>query len=146
MIIINLKEYDSLVKKVWQLVVDRVIERWLKKSIIFFEWESKRETPVDTGKLRTTYKTEFWKNYWKVLNYSRYGIYLHEWSKPHWVPIKAIEWWAKRHNINPYLVARSISKKWVKARLWITRALEKNKNEPQKIFQEEVQNLLDKLK
>lgn len=146
MITIDLKDYNKLVKKVWQFVVDKVIERGLKKSITFLEWEAKRKTPVDTGKLRNTYKSEYGKNYGKLLNFSKYWYWIHEGTKPHWVPIKAIEEWAKRHNIPPYLVARGISKKWVKARLWITKTLEKNKNEPQKIFQEEVQNLLDKFK
>ena len=32
-------------------------------------------------------------------------------SKPHYPPIKALEGWAKRHDINPYVVQQAIGKK-----------------------------------
>ena len=145
MITIDLKQYEDITKRVWRVVVDKLIQRWIRKSILFFERELKIETPVDTWKLRNTYKQEYGKNFWKVLNYSKYWYDLHEWTPPHKVPISVIEWWAKRHGVSPYAVAKSIAKNGTKARLWITKTLEKYQGEPQKIFDEEVQNLLSKL-
>ena len=44
----------------------------------------------------------------------RYAIFVEKDTRPHWPPIAAITPWALRHNMEPYLVARSIAKKGTK--------------------------------
>ncbi|KKK86974.1 hypothetical protein LCGC14_2757880 [marine sediment metagenome] len=44
-----------------------------------------------------------------------HSIYAHEGTKPHWPPVDAVRGWAERHGIEPFLVARAISKKGTKA-------------------------------
>ncbi len=39
----------------------------------------------------------------------KYAIFVEENTRPHWPPIAAITPWARRHGIEPFLVARAIS-------------------------------------
>jgi hypothetical protein len=54
-----------------------------------------------------------------------YPIFVHEGTKPHFPPVSAIAPWAQRHNINPFVLARSIAQKGTKPNPWLERAVDK---------------------
>ena len=61
--------------------VARWLNKWIKKSIFFLEWESIAETPVDQGILWNSYKTNFKNLFWELFNVRDYWIFVHEWTK-----------------------------------------------------------------
>lgn len=94
---------------------------------------AKRRCPADTGRLRQSIR-------WQVRSEGKtitaligtdvaYAIFVHEGTKPHWPPLKAMQPWAKRHgfpegNAGAYLVAGKIAAQGTKARPFLKEALE----------------------
>lgn len=99
----------------------------LQKSAIVVENEAKRLAPVDTGRLRASHHhwldggaVPLWA---KIGPNASYARYVHDGTRPHWPPVAAIAGWARRQGIEPFLVARAISKRGTKARPWLKNAV-----------------------
>jgi len=60
----------------------------IKKSIYEIEKEAKPRTPVVTGRLRSSYQTEFRPLYGSLSPMVNYAIYVHEGTKPHIISVK----------------------------------------------------------
>ena len=92
--------------------------------------KSKEHAPVDTGALRRSIKYTRVKNTGRITNKVRifasapHASFVHgnpnkkfrmsepfNRTRPHFPPVKALTGWAKRHGMNPYLVANSIAQK-----------------------------------
>jgi len=116
MLNIQIKNLDEFLKKFWELDVKKTLNTSVKKSVIFLEWEAKKETPIDTWLLRNSYETFFSSLKWKLVNTRKYWVYVHEWTK-------YIRW-------NPFM----------------TRAAEKSENKVNLIFNKEVNKMLNSLK
>jgi len=82
-------------------------------------------TPVDTNILRNSILNRTIGLTATIRPHVSYADAVHEGTKPHWPPIKAIEPWARRHKISPFAVARAISKKGTKARPFMQWALDR---------------------
>jgi hypothetical protein len=52
------------------------------------------------------------------------GIYVHQGTKPHWAPVKALRGWALRHGIDPFALQRSIAKKGTRPNPWFEEAVD----------------------
>jgi len=74
------------------------------------------KTPIDTGKLKRAiaFKVERKRQgVWQLdlhAGDTKYAIFVERGTRPHWPPISALEEWAKRHGIPPFLVARAIAR------------------------------------
>ncbi len=103
------------------------LRRWIRKGIIVLEGASKKETPVNTGTLRNSYRSRFEGIEGELVNTAKYAYWVHEGRKA-WIapPSEPIAYWAKRKGINApiFLLTRSIAKKWTKAQPFFTRAVE----------------------
>jgi HK97 gp10 family phage protein len=64
----------------------------------------------------------------------RYGLYVERGTRPHWPPVAAVSGWARRHGINPFLVARSIARKGTRAQPFMGPALDRNRARIIEIF------------
>lgn len=89
----------------------------LNKAGFIIEARAKEMVPVDRGFLKgdiqvTEINTK--RMFVKVGTGFPHAQYMEFGSEPHMPPIKAIEKWAKRHNIPPWAVAMSIKKKGIK--------------------------------
>ena len=92
--------------------------------------KSKVHAPVDTGALRRSIKYTRVKpqgripNKTKVFATAKHATFVHgnpekrfrmsepfNRTRPHFPPVKALTGWAKRHGMNPYVVANSIAQK-----------------------------------
>jgi hypothetical protein len=76
---------------------------------------AKSKTPVDRGDVKAGIKVIREKDGRSVVATAEHSIYVHEGTRPHWPPIDAVRGWAQRHNMEPYLVALSISRSGTKA-------------------------------
>lgn len=72
---------DDFFKKVWQLAFTKTLNKSIKKAITTVERDSKINTPVDTGILRNSYQTDFTDLKWELRNYRDYWLYVHEWTR-----------------------------------------------------------------
>ena len=87
---------------------------------------AKQNAPKDTGVLVNRIDVEAQPLKVIVASKANYSVYVHEGTKPHYPPIDKIKGWSKRHGINPYLVARGISKNGTKANPFMKDALEES--------------------
>lgn len=67
---------DEFLKKIWELSVQKVLNKSIKKSIFTLEREAKLVTPVDTWLLRNSYETNFENLEWRLRNFREYGVYV----------------------------------------------------------------------
>lgn len=79
---------EEVLKKIWNIKTQKVLNTWIKKSIILAQRKAQIETPVDKGILRNSYRTEFKNLEWKLFNTKKYWIFVHEGTKPHEIRIK----------------------------------------------------------
>ena len=79
---------------------------------------------TDTGRMARSVGFRWEGTAGTVYTTSRYGGFVDKGTKPHWPPLRAIEGWAKRHGIPPFLVARAIARKGTPRTDWLTGAFE----------------------
>lgn len=111
-------------------VVESEIKRAMNRSVQRVLADVKRETPVDTGRLRSsiTGRTEGSGAEIRgiVGTNVKYAAYVEFGTRPHWPPIKALEVWARRHGTTAYQVALGIARHGTRAREMFRKGLESN--------------------
>lgn len=117
-----LRRFDEMPAKV---VAE--LDRAIRTSALAIEGLAKKELGRgkggwDTGRLASSIMSRYGPLHAEVGPSANYAIYLHQGTRPHWVPISKIGPWAKRHGLNPYAVQRSIAKKGTKANPFMDRA------------------------
>lgn len=97
------------------------LRQFLTRSVVLLEGEVKKETPVDTGRLRAsiTHKVEPFRAI--VGTNVTYAPHVEFGTKPHWPPLAAMQPWAQRHGFpagrqGAFLVARAIARRGTRAR------------------------------
>lgn len=96
--------------------------------------DAKKNVPVDSGQLKSSLTADVRvegmgsRRVMGVVGTNKsYGPYVEMGTKPHWPPLKAVETWARRHGISPFLVARSIATKGTKAVKFLQRSFDDNR-------------------
>lgn len=95
----------------------------------------------DTGRMASSIIPSFMPFKAEISPHTKYAIYVHQGTSPHWVPIAALAPWARRHGINPYAVQRSIAKKGTKANPFMDRAAVESQDGVFKIFLDAIANI-----
>lgn len=95
-------------------IVKESIDPAIRKAILTIQARAIPHIPTDSGFLRNSNMPFFSSLKGTLENRSPYAIFVHEGTRPHFPPIHAIERWADRHGINPFVVARAISRKGTK--------------------------------
>ena len=114
----GLKELTDALKK-WPQISIKHIDDGIKKSLYEIEREAKPRTPVDTGRLMTSYRTDLMPLHGEIGPTANYAAAVHEGTKAHWPPWgpgTALALWATHKGMNAFLVARSISRKGTKGK------------------------------
>lgn len=78
MLEINVNNIDDLKKNLNKINFKNSLKKASGRSLIYLEWEAKKETPIDTWVLRNSYEIDnntFW--YWKLNNFREYAEYVH---------------------------------------------------------------------
>jgi len=117
----------------------------LAKTIKVIEAEAKKEAPADRGTLRSKIVSKSSGLKGAVEARTDYAVYVHEGTRPHFPPISAVEGWARRHGIEPFLVARAISRKGTKAHPFFEIAFDKAKHRINSLFNKLGKNLEAKI-
>jgi hypothetical protein len=124
------------------------IEQALKDASALIWRLTIEKAPASTGTLRKSINRDLFPTYAKVYPTVKYGIYVHEGTRPHFPPIielkpgGSIYRWAQKKGLNPYAVARAIARKGTKAQPWMADIAENQKAEVERIFLEQLNKLV----
>lgn len=135
------KQLKQITEKFWSDVVQDMLDRSIKKSVILLERYAIQETPTDQWRLRNDFHTEFRKSFGRLFNPTHYAIYVHEWTRPHYAPIDKLRWRADRHGIPVWKLWLSIARKWTKANPFMDRAVEQWEKQVDEIFGKEIDKM-----
>jgi hypothetical protein len=136
MIVVQLQSLDDVIaafRRAPALVIGE-LNQAIHVSALVVQRMARKEAPADRGILRNSIKISFRPLSATVAPSgasAKYAVPVHEGSKPHFPPIKALtgkeealDLWARRHGIPAWAVARSIARKGTKANPFMQRAAE----------------------
>lgn len=136
---IKIEGLDELVSAVKDApeIVGSQIAKAIAKSILEVQREAMQRVPVDTGILRSSFRSALSMLKGELFVDADYAVYVHEGTRPHWPPFgagSALEGWSQRHGIEPFLVARSIAMRGTKAQPFLKEGLEASTDNINKHF------------
>ncbi len=119
-------------------------------------WEKiKLGTPTSTGTLAKSISRELTPTYARIYPTLKYGLFLHEGTKPHWIPKSELEpggsmyrWFQKRgitDKRHQYMIVRSIARKGTKANPWAAKAAEENEGKAIAAFERALDQIVSGL-
>lgn len=120
MLEININGKKELIEKIGKVndaIKDKIVMN-MRISTMMIKQRARELVPVDTGALRrsirdVTRATD--KSVTGIVGTTMpYGAGVEFGTKPHWPPPGALDKWARKRGLNPYLVARAIAKKGTK--------------------------------
>ena len=141
----NEKQLEQIYETFWSEAVQWILDRSIKKSIILLQRYAIQEAPTDQGRLRNDFHTELKKSFGRLFNPTRYAIYVHEWTRPHFAPIDKLQGWADRHGIPVGALRRSIARKGTKANPFMDRAVDQWEKQVDEIFSKEIDNFFNEI-
>lgn len=104
-----------------------------------------KEAPQHDGALSRSITTTTTTYTAKVYPKAKYAIFVEKGTRPHFPPINAIEKWANDHGINPYVLAKSISKKGTKANPFVKNTSDKYSKQAGKVGSRVMARELEKI-
>lgn len=130
----------------------------MERAVLVVERDAKKNAPVDTGRLRSsiTHAVQTTSAFMPRLQgivgtsvmYAPYqelgtGVFVGE--SPYFPPPSALAGWARRHGMNPYLVARAIFEKGgLEPQRYLGKALEDNEQKIFEILGDGIQSMIRK--
>jgi hypothetical protein len=109
------------------------------------------KAPTSTGTLKKSINRDLFPTYAKIYPTVKYGIYVHEGTRPHWPPLIELKpggslyRWAQKKGIPVFLVARAIARKGTKAQPWMANIADNQKDAVEQIFLNELAKVVEKL-
>lgn len=119
-------------------------------------WEKVQTTaPQATGTLQKSIKRDLLPTYARIYPTLKYGLYVHEGTRPHWIPKAELlpggtmyRWFQKKgitDKGHQFAILRSIARKGTKANPWAARALEDNKDKAFAAFERSLDKIVQEL-
>lgn len=126
---VKVEGVEQLIRKASPELVAKPLRQFFEKAALYIEGQAKRNSPVDTGRLRAsiTHSVDsmavpLWG---KVMTDVFYAPFVEYGTRPHFPPPRALEVWAGRHGFpGPFLVCRAIARRGTKASKFMRRAWE----------------------
>jgi hypothetical protein len=121
------------------------LHRALTRSGLIIQRISRQEAPTDVGRLRNSISIRNgWNSSVAVGPTTNYAVAVHEGTKPHMPPVKALELWARRHGFDSaWPVALAIKRRGTKANRYMDRAATKGTDDVQREFDKAVDRILE---
>lgn len=145
---VQVKGLDQLQKafKKSPQVATKHLNTAIKQSVFTLLANARMAAPVDQGFLRNAgMVTSFAILKGLLQNKAPYALYVHEGTRPHYVPLAAIKGWADRHNIPPFLVQKSIMRKGTKPKPFFKDSVEASQEAIDKYFESALKNITKEL-
>lgn len=123
------------------------LKKPMQKATGIVTASAKQNVPVDTGHLqkRIMSMVSSSGNTTKgvVGSNVHYAPFMELGTRPHFPPVSALEGWASRHGMNAFVVARTIARRGLKARLYMKRALDENVRRVVRIIVAGIKDIID---
>jgi len=120
----------------------------MRNMTLMIQRDAKINAPVDTGRLRasiTPTVAQMGDIIEGVVGSNvTYAPYMELGTKPHWPPPGALTVWARRHNIEEFVVQRAIARRGTKPRRFLERAFESNLNRIKQMFDGTIRRIVEK--
>jgi len=121
----------------------------LEKSARIVEGEAIRQAPFGaTGFLRDSIGYELRPLEASVFSIAKYAPYVHEGTRPHYPPIRALKDWARRKLGDENLafpIARAISRRGTKGQPFLKSSVEKHKSDIVRFFNEALGKIVERI-
>lgn len=120
-------------------LISAPVQRFLQRSSFSIEAQAKLNSPVDTGRLRSSINTRISGNLAKVGTNLKYAPHVEYGTRPHFPPLAALQPWARRHGFGAggaFMVARTIALRGTRATRFFGRAIESNQQNIQRFAQQ----------
>lgn len=105
-------------------IIVRHVTDAVEQSVATIEREATTRTPVDTGALRSNREKSLRPLIGRLKYMQNYALFVHEGTRPHFPPLKALAGWAKRHGTSAGVVAKGIAARGTKARPFLKEGAE----------------------
>lgn len=126
----GLKETKEKMEQVARDLTGDEMLQGMRQATLMVTRSAKTLAPVDTGLLRASIlpevRTEGKTVRGVVGSAVNYAPYVELGTRPHWVPVAALQVWAARHGMSAYVVARAIAFRGTKARRFLQKGFEQN--------------------
>lgn len=126
-------------------IVGEELERATKLAGAGIIKEEVKQAPHDTGKLQQSIKMEYSPIQARVFPDVDYAKYVVSGTSPHYPPVQALEAWARRKGLNPYVVQKTIAKYGTKANPFVKRTIEGVKDIVNDLFRIALKNIKERL-
>lgn len=156
MIIIKIDGIEAMLRKLDRVyLMGAPLKRAFTRSVMYLESRAKENTPVDTGRLRSSIThavdsqpVPMWGATGSRVHYAPYVEFG---TKAHWPPQSAMQPWAVRHGFptgkkGAFLVARAIARRGTKAHLMFTRAMRESLSTIQGYFNDAAREIEERWK
>jgi len=145
---INIEGLDDLQEAFWPDVMEEFLDMSIKKSILILEWESKKEAPVDRGRLRSAFLTKFSPLKGVLYNTTSYAlnVLLGTWIYwPRGQEIKAKPWKVFVFNSSKYWLVFTKTIKGQRPNDFLWRAIDKSWTKIDRVLWQTANFLIAKL-
>ena len=124
-ITIRIEGLDEAVGKLTPQRANGPIGRFLDRGAIFIQSRAKEKAPVDTNRLRGSIGIERPSDRMRIIGANtEYAEYVEKGTSPHFPPPSALAGWAGKRGMDPFLVARAISRRGTKPQPYMQPAAE----------------------
>jgi phage gpG-like protein len=124
------------------------LDKPMRTATLLVTRSARRNAPVDTGVLRASImpgsRSQGDVTVGVVGSNVKYAPFMELGTRPHWPPLEALETWARRHGTTAYVVARAISRRGLKPRRYLQRALEDNARRIKRLLGSHVGKIVSK--
>jgi HK97 gp10 family phage protein len=130
------EEVDRLMARAGDKLPE-VMREAMDDATTLLQHEARRVVVIDTGALRQSISRKvepFQGEVGPVAPRGAHGAYVEFGTRPHFPPVSALEGWARRHGMNPYLVARAISRRGTRPQPYLAPTVERYTNAVFSIF------------
>lgn len=128
MIRVRITGLDEAERKLGPQLLAKPVRNFFERGTVTIQSGARERAPVDRGRLRNSIMRDIDPGLIPrraaVGTDVFYAPYVHEGTRPHWPPVSALRGWARRHGMNPYLVARAIARRGTKPRPFLREAFE----------------------
>jgi len=139
---VGLSETIENLDRIEQDLTGAPIVNAMQDATLYVTRDARKNAPVDQGALRASIMpsvTSTSNSVTGVVGSNKVYAPPQEYgTRPFWPPTAALEGWARRHGTVAFLVARAIARRGIRARRYLSKALDDNREKIIRRFKEAV--------
>ena len=140
----GLSQLISMAEK-YPAIAEKHINMAINRSLVRLWGEEKIQAPVYIGRLRDDWKLDVGRFQGKLSSNAPYAMDIENGRGPHAVSGTELMGWAAKKGLNPWAVAKSITKKGTKANPFFARSINAQADNIQKEFDTALQDIIKEI-